>query len=293
MSPMLGGDGGAGHGRGSFRWLAHGLVTVTLVVIVTGFGRVLDAAGRRGDRVGRLHPGRHVADDLVGVAGAEDAPALSSRTMKNCEPTEFGAGVPGHRDRAALVRRRHRLVLDRVAGAAGAGARRVAALDDERRPRTAPMERRAVVEAARRERDEVAGRDRRQVGLDLDRDGPLSVSSVTVRVSPAGSASAGWSGSAVPAARGLGRPRRRRRAAAADGRAGRRRDADRDDGPEDQPAAARDAAGARRGRRRLHRPATRRARRRARCEPRRRLPARLRHSVELRGGSCGGLQAAG
>ena len=88
----------------------------------------------------------------------------------------FGARGPGHRDGAALVRRRDRLVLDRVARAAGPGAGRVAALDDERRAvleGRRPVEDRAVVEAARGERDEVAGRDRRQVGLDLDGDRAL------------------------------------------------------------------------------------------------------------------------
>ena len=74
----------------------------------------------------------------------------------------------------------------------------VAALDHEARHEA--MEHDAVVEAAVGERDEVAGGDRRQVGVDLIAMAPLSVVIVTVRVSPAGSA-AGWLvGQPLPAA---------------------------------------------------------------------------------------------
>ena len=53
------------------------------------------------------------------------------------------------------------------------------------------MEHGPVVVAARRERHEVAGRDGRQVGLDLERHRTLVGVVVTVRVWPAGSAG-GW-----------------------------------------------------------------------------------------------------
>ena len=92
--------------------------------------------------------------------------------MKNCEPTEFGSSVRAIATVAAAVRGRHRLVLDRVAGPAAAGPVRVATLDDEAAGH-APVEHDAVVEAALGERHEVAGGDRRQVGLDLDGDRAL------------------------------------------------------------------------------------------------------------------------
>ena len=113
------------------------------------------------------------ADDLVGVAGSGSRVAVVEDD-EELRADAFGSRRAGHRDRAALVRRRDRLVLDRVARSARPGAGRVAALDDE-----APGRRRwktdAVVEAALGERDEVAGRDRRQVGLDLDDDRRPSV----------------------------------------------------------------------------------------------------------------------
>ena len=56
--------------------------------------------------------------------------AASAVTMKNCEPLVFGPGV-GHRQRAADDLVLVDLVLERVAGAAGAGALRAAALDHE------------------------------------------------------------------------------------------------------------------------------------------------------------------
>ena len=63
--------------------------------------------------------------------------------MKNCEPTRVRCRGAGHRDGAARpYSRRHRLVLDGVARAAGAGAGRVAALDDELRARPGGRRRR-------------------------------------------------------------------------------------------------------------------------------------------------------
>ena len=91
----------------------------------------------------------------------------SAVTMKNCEPFVFGPGVR-HRDHAPLDRAAVRLVLELVAGAAHAGAGRVAALDHE--VRDDAVEDDPVVEAVARKLDEVLDRLRRVVEeLELDR----------------------------------------------------------------------------------------------------------------------------
>ena len=111
------------------------------------------------------------------------------------------------------------------------------------------MEDDAVVEAAVREGDEVAGGDRRQVGLDLEASWcPRSVAIVTVRVSPAASA-AGWAvghSAAAPtdaASAGGGTVRRRLRGSAvqrpSQGDDGEQRE--RTDGARDHAAASRAA----------------------------------------------------
>ena len=163
------------------RWVVYGLATVTVGHRRPGRRRFwLAALGIAAIASTASMPDGHLADDLVGVGGAERPPRASSRTMKNCDPTEFGLRGAGHGDGAAAVRRRDRLVLDRVrrppvpTGPVHVGSPAeltVATLDHEARDE--PVEDHAVVEAARGQRDEVAGRDRRQVGLDLDRDRAL------------------------------------------------------------------------------------------------------------------------
>ena len=125
--------------------------------------------------------------------------------MKNCEPTLSGDSSPGHRDRAALVRLRHRLVLDRVARAAAARPGRVAALDHERGPvteRRRPVERRAVVEAARRrERRSCRPRSGDRSASILRPSGPSAWSGHGPRLARR-EAQAGWSGSVRGGRRG-------------------------------------------------------------------------------------------
>ena len=93
--------------------------------------------------------------------------AASVVTMKNWLPFVFGPGVR-HRERAAHDLVVVELVLERVARAAGAGARRVAALDHE--VGDDAVEDDAVVEAVARELREVLDRLRRVVVEELDRD---------------------------------------------------------------------------------------------------------------------------
>jgi hypothetical protein len=76
-----------------------------------------------------------------------------------------GAGV-GHRDRAADDAVPARLILERVAGPAAAGPRRIAALDHEALNR--PVEDDAVVEAGARQPQEVLDRLRSVVVEQLD-----------------------------------------------------------------------------------------------------------------------------
>ena len=92
--------------------------------------------------------------------------------MKNCEPFVFGPGVR-HRDHAPLDRAAVRLVLELVAGAAHAGAGRVAALDHE--VRDDAVEDDAVVEAVARELDEVLDRLRRVASKSSSSIAPLFV----------------------------------------------------------------------------------------------------------------------
>ena len=112
--------------------MTQGLATVTVVIVTAGLGRL--APVRRGeDRVGDLHPRRDVADDLVRVVVGEQVAGLVGQDDEELRADRVGLRAARHRDHAAAVLGRDGLVLDRVAGAAAAGARRVAALDHERR----------------------------------------------------------------------------------------------------------------------------------------------------------------
>src|SRR5206468_660215 len=99
----------------------HALDHGVLARAVAGAGR------RRLDRVDRLHPGGHAAEDRV--------LAVEPRRRVGRDDEELAAvGVrPGvrHRERAAHDLVVVELVLERVAGAAGAGALRATALDHE------------------------------------------------------------------------------------------------------------------------------------------------------------------
>ena len=98
--------------------------------------------------------------------------AASVVTMKNCEPLVFGPGV-GHRQRPAHDLVVVELVLEGVAGAAGAGALRAAALDHEVGDH--PVEDQPVVEAVGGELAEVLDRLRRVLVVQLDMIGPALV----------------------------------------------------------------------------------------------------------------------
>ena len=116
--------------------------------------------------------------------------AESAVTMKNCDAVRVRAGVR-HRERAAVDLVVVELVLERVAGAAGAGAGRVAALDHEVRDHA--VEDDAVVEPVARELDEVLHRLRRIVVEELELDRAVvgaagcvsSIRECTVRLRPA------------------------------------------------------------------------------------------------------------
>ena len=121
------------------------------------------------DPVDDVEPARHLADDRVvrrqrGVVRRDDEELAARRARRL-------GGRLRHRDDAVRVRRvlRH-LVVRRVARPAGARPGRVAALDHE--ARDDPVEERVVEEAALRERDERAGRVRRRLLVERDREVP-------------------------------------------------------------------------------------------------------------------------
>ena len=117
------------------------------------------------DAVDDVHPARHAPEDRVLAVEVR----LGLERDEELAPVRVGARVR-HREDAALVAVRVplRLVLEPVAWAASAGARRVAALEHE--VGDDAVENRAVVEVVVREEDEVVnglGRVGR-VELDLD-----------------------------------------------------------------------------------------------------------------------------
>src|SRR5207237_776763 len=77
----------------------------------------------------------------------------------------------GHCNDPATIVRRHRVVVDGVAGAAGAVPFRIPALDHEARHETVKGD--ALIEPAACQCDEVSCRARAKRSLDLDGDGAL------------------------------------------------------------------------------------------------------------------------
>jgi hypothetical protein len=124
--------------------------------------RVVPRPDHADDAVDDVHP---VGDRPKTVCLPSSHGAASVVTMKNCEPFVFGPGV-GHRERAADDLVVVDLVLERVAGAAGAGAGRVAALDHEVLDHA--VEDHAVVEAVAGELAEVLDGLRRVLVEQLD-----------------------------------------------------------------------------------------------------------------------------
>src|SRR5580765_1710447 len=132
-----------------------------------GMRRKLGVGGR-GNRVGDRHPGGHRPDDLVRVVRRERTLGLVAEDDEELRPDGIRRRRAGHGHGGPSVDGCHWLVLDRVTGAARTRSGGIATLDDE--VRDDAMEDDAIVETAAGKGYEVAGRDRREVGVDRDLD---------------------------------------------------------------------------------------------------------------------------
>ena len=142
-----------------------------------------------------------LAEDRVGVGAVEDRPASSSRTMKNCEPFEFGpASGPSRRCRARTARRPAR---PRSCSRGRRCRSPVGSPPWMTKPGTSAVEDDAVVEAARASATKLPAAIGARSRLDRDRRScPSTSRSSRRRVSPRGAAASRLRSVGQPAAAG-------------------------------------------------------------------------------------------